>query len=57
MKNKCFFIDYDKDIAFVVLVFQVVLKKVFSCRVPGCTNRADKNSNIIALATIIIMLL
>ena len=26
------------------------------CRVPGCTNRADKNSNI-TLDTIIIMLL
>ena len=26
-----------------------------SCRAPGCTNRTDKNSNIIALVTIIII--
>ena len=28
-----------------------------NCGAPGCTNRADKNSNIITLVTIIIMLL
>ena len=28
-----------------------------SGRVPGCTNRADKNSNIAILITILIMLL
>ena len=28
-----------------------------SCGVPGCTNQANKNSNIIALVTILTMLL
>ena len=28
-----------------------------SCGAPGCTNQADKNSNILTLVTIIIMLL
>ena len=28
-----------------------------SCGAPGCKNRADKNSNIITLVTIILMLL
>ena len=28
-----------------------------SCGTPGCTNRADKSSDIITLVTIIVMLL
>ena len=40
-------------------MLQLVLKKddMVSSGAPGCTNRADKNSNIIRLVTIIIMLL
>ena len=30
---------------------------MLSCGALGCTNRADKNSNIITLVTIVIMLL
>ena len=29
--------------------------KMVSCRVPGCTNRADKNFNIITLVAIIMI--
>ena len=29
--------------------------KMVSCAEPGCTNQADKNSNIITLVTIIII--
>ena len=31
--------------------------KMVICRATGCTNRADKNSNIIILVTIIIIML
>ena len=31
--------------------------KMVSCGVPECTSQADKNSNVITLVTIIIMLL
>ena len=41
-------------------MFCLMLKKkdkMVSCGVLGCTNQADKNSNIITFVTIIIMLL
>ena len=46
------------SLAFGILMFQTCVKniKMVSCRAPGCRNRADKNSNIIALVTIIMLL-
>ena len=43
----------------LIITFCPKLKKnkMASCGVPGCTNRANKNSNIITLATILTMLL
>ena len=40
-------------------MFLLALKKdkMVSCGAPGCTNRVDKNSNIITLVAVIIMLL
>ena len=42
----------------VILMFKLVSKKdkMVSCRPHGGTNRASKNSDIITLVTIIIML-
>ena len=39
-------------------MFYLVLNeyKMVSCRAPGCTNRAYKNSNTMALVTITVML-
>ena len=51
---------FKRLLAFTILISSnLCLKKdkMIICGGPGCINRADKNSNITLLATIIIMLL